>query len=546
MPRTKQPIIQPEADCTHSERRRGAMDTAIFTVRTVFILLAAAVYAIYEHAKFQNSGIGALLLGAASALLFAGRFILEEVLDRRPCDNDTHRAEKSLRIFDFVSIAVLLGGYAAYLLTYGKEQDIIHELCSSLCLILFTVLGLVVIPGIVRTLCGRNQRLCGKRVADRSSRFWTVVLIALGIRIVTTFAGMLIYRLTHEGFGGGLFRLWQEAWSKGNTDANHYLNIAENWYVAEGNDKLLIVFFPLFPLLIRALSLIIPNSFISAQILNTIFTCFAAGMLYKLICEVLSESKAFLSSIIFLLLPGAVFMNSTMTEPLFVLLTCTSLYFMRKKSYLLAGLFAALSGFTRSVGILLIVPIAIEGIGEAVYLLRNKQKAGGTILRLVGGLGISCTGTGAYLLINKLVTGNAFMFSVYQKSNWSQSIGYFFDTPRYMYAHAAHYAASGNYAFLLVFALPTLAVIFASLIIYLNRAKRLPASFNAYFLAYFVIAIGCTWLLSAVRYICVLVPFIAAIALLPKKKAGECVTIGLCAVMYCAYMCCYMLRYSVF
>ena len=40
MPRTKQPIIQPEADCTHSERRRGAMDTAIFTVRTVLILLA--------------------------------------------------------------------------------------------------------------------------------------------------------------------------------------------------------------------------------------------------------------------------------------------------------------------------------------------------------------------------------------------------------------------------------------------------------------------------------------------------------------------------
>ena len=168
------------------------------------------------------------------------------------------------------------------------------------------------------------------------------------------------------------------------------------------------------------------------------------------------------------------------------------------------------------------MPIAIEGIGEAVYLLRNKQKAGGTILRLVGGLGISCTGTGAYLLINKLVTGNAFMFSVYQKSNWSQSIGYFFDTPRYMYAHAAHYASSGDYAHLLVFALPTLAVIFASLIIYLIRAKRLPASFNAYFLAYFVIAIGCTWLLSAVRYICVLVPFIAAIALLPKKKAGEC------------------------
>ena len=54
MPRIKQPIIQPEADCTHSERRRGAMDTAIFTVRTVFILLAAAVYAIYGHCRLNH------------------------------------------------------------------------------------------------------------------------------------------------------------------------------------------------------------------------------------------------------------------------------------------------------------------------------------------------------------------------------------------------------------------------------------------------------------------------------------------------------------
>ena len=546
MPRTKQPIIQPEADCTHSERRRGAMDTAIFTVRTVFILLAAAVYAIYEHAKFQSSGIGALLLGAASALLFAGRFILEGVLDRRPCDNDTHRAGKTLKIFDFVSIAVLLGGYAAYVLTYGKEQDILQELCSSLCLILFTVLGLVVIPGIVRTLCGRDQRLCGKRVADKSSRFWTVVLIALGIRIVTTFAGMLIYRLTREGFDGGLFRLWQEAWSKGNTDANHYLNIAENWYVAEGNDKLLIVFFPLFPLLIRLANFAIHNSFISAQLLNTIFSCFAAGLFYKTLRLDLPERKAFLGAIVFLLMPGAVFMNSAMSEPLFALLLCCFFLFMRKREYLFAGIFAALAGFTRSVGVLLAVPLGVCIVGDFVGRAKKHELKASFIIESICSLITSVLGTLGYLLINKVVTGNALMFLEYQESHWNQSIGYFFNTPRYMWNYSLVWLERGKLRTALVLGYITILSCFLSLEIYLKKARELPVSYSVFFIFYFVIAMGCTWLLSAVRYLSVLLPLIAAIALIPKKRSGEVTLVGIMGIIHLSYLVLYMLRMDVY
>lgn len=65
-----------------------------------------------------------------------------------------------------------------------------------------------------------------------------------------------------------------------------------------------------------------------------------------------------------------------------------------------------------------------------------EKKSGSAIAEIVLSLVISTFGTLAYLYINKVVAGDWFMFSVYQKSNWSQGLGFFFDTARYMYQRA--------------------------------------------------------------------------------------------------------------
>ncbi len=521
--------------------RPSRMDIAIAAARLFVILLTGLAYLFYENIKFSKHCPFIIAMMAVACPMIALGISIYML------HGNTAESRKRVILFEKIGFLVLIILYLLHIYTYSiKIEEISGELVSSVCMLLFVWLLYAVMPGIVRTVSGRCSYPLGIRLNERS-RFWQVVLIALGIRITITLLGMLIYKLTmapNSTFTP--FSLWQTAWSKGNTDVNHYLKISENWYVASGNDRLLIVFFPMFPILIHAFNLIFNNSFLSAQLINTVLSCFSAGMLYKLLRTCLSERKSFLASLIFLLLPGSVFMNSPMTEPLFMLLSCCCLYFAQKKNYLLAGLFAAFAGFTRSVGILLAVPIAIEGIQETVHRIKLKKRVAGNIFSLLGGLLLSTFGTLAYLGINKTVTGNAFMFSEYQKLNWNQSIGFFFDTPRYMTNQISSYIQSSSWSVLFTLALPTIMVIFGSLFIYIRRANRLPASYNAYFIAYFIIAMGCTWLLSAVRYMAVAVPLIAAIALLPKSKKGEIALIGLTTITHIAYLVFYMCRMSVY
>ena len=159
---------------------------------------------------------------------------------------------------------------------------------------------------------------------------------------------------------------------------------------------------------------------------------------------------------------------------------------------------------------------------------------------------ISTLGTLAYLGINKAITGNAFMFLEYQKSNWYQSISFFFDTPRYMLDQLHGNIMSSDIISLVSFSAPTLLTIFVSLLIYSTRAERLPASLNAYFIVYFIITVGCTWLLSAVRYMSVAIPLIAAIALIPKSRKGRIALISITALSHLVFVAFYMLRWSLF
>lgn len=447
-------------------------------------------------------------------------------------------------VVKWMKFAVVLASVAAYgIYIWGKKMNLNFEtvFLPALTWAFFSAVLIAAMPKIIRTLCGRTEypRPLG---CDYSKNFWRVVLIALGIRVVSTIIGMIVFKLINPTFSEDLLSLWRTAWMKENNDGQHYLNIAENWYVNEGNDKLLIVFFPMFPVLIRIFNFVIGNSFVSAQVINTIAECLACGMLFKVFADFMDERRAKFGAIIAVLLPGAVFMNSAMTEPLFILLSACCLYFAGRERFLLAGLFAALSGFTRSVGILLVIPIAMEGIRAIVYDRKNGYIIWKRILVVAAALVISTLGTLAYLGINYQVSGNPLIFTVYQKMNWSQGIGLFYDTPRYMFVQLNSWIVQKNWVGVAALWLPSLLVIFGSLALYFKEAKRMPASHTAYFLSYYVITIGCTWLLSAVRYMAAAIPLIGVIGLSCKTKAKTIIIYAAAVLVYLLWIGFYMAR----
>ena len=222
-------IIQETEPCTCTEpvfdmpgsdmTRPSKVDTAADILRAAFILIMGLVYCRYARSSF-----GSVPVFFAALTCLAGAFVLaKQLLCLRLGPFDRHKIE----ILDLCSVIVLSVLYILHLVFYKTSDGFLAELLASLTAILFTLILYSIAPKLVRCFSGRTAYDFGVR-ANKVNRFWLVVLIALGIRIVTAFLGILIYSLARD-CSSNLLKAWQEAWMKGNTDCNHYLNIAENW-----------------------------------------------------------------------------------------------------------------------------------------------------------------------------------------------------------------------------------------------------------------------------------------------------------------------------
>ena len=243
--------------------------------------------------------------------------------------NPQKRAVLLVRIFIIIAFSVL---FAVYCVKNRANFEIDSLAVSAVSLAAFTAVLIAAVPQIIKVFSGDDAQLAPSGIEKANGKtFLKIVLAAFVLRAALTIFGMIVFYCLNPKFQGSLLNLWQTAWTKVNTDAPHYCSIAENWYASTGEDSLLIVFFPMLPLLMRGLNLLTHNSFVSAQIINTLASCSAAGVLYLTLRPLLGEKKARLAPFIWLMLPGSIFLNSGMTEPLFMLFTVLCFYALQKK-----------------------------------------------------------------------------------------------------------------------------------------------------------------------------------------------------------------------
>lgn len=451
-------------------------------------------------------------------------------------------------IIRIAAVLAAIGGFALYVLAH-KSYKVLDFAAPLVTLALFTEVFIIAVPKLVDALCGDSGlEHTERRSSARAWRnFWLICLFALIIHIAAGIIGALIFRYVDSYSANKSFiDLWRTAWMKSNTDARHYINIAENWYVKEGNDSLLIVFLPMFPVLIRAFNYIFSDGFISAQIINAIATALASGMVYMTLIPIIGSTRSKIAAFVAILLPGMIFMNSPMSEPVFLLFTVCAFFFMQRRQFVISGIFVALAGFTRSLGVIAAIPLAIVGIGHIVRLIRDKKKWGKEFALLALGLIISTFGTLGYLAINYSIHGDALKFFEFQASNWYQKANPFFDTPRYIINYSQRYLQNGEADKFIALWLPALIAIFGSLLLIGSKARKLPASYTVYFLSYFAVAIGCTWLLSAMRYLSAAFPVSAAIAHCTDKRWKTVVLFAILIALYIANMYMYMRRWDIY
>ena len=435
----------------------------------------------------------------------------------QPCYNAymNNIVEKTLIKYAPPALLILLGGWFA-LWAFGAGYSVAAMAAALFSAGLFG-LCLAKLPPYLQLWLSKGDPI-PPQAGLRASRFdrrhpWAAIALRIVLLHIILYAAAYIFDLEKNGYSGGMLDTMARLWNR--TDAPHYQGIAQNWYVTEGDPRFHIVFFPLYPLLIKAFNFIIGNYFASALVVSNLCSIGCGIMAYELAALDMERRDALFTAAILSVFPGSFFLAAPMTESLFLLLSLSCMFCARKKKYLLAGGFGALAAFTRSVGLLLVLPVFIEALGD---YFRNKPLGTKAIASRLCGTAMIVLGTLGYLLINHLVTGSALTFLTYQREHWSQGLGPFFGTAAYQTDLLIKNLIEDNPQLAYGLFLPNLLCAFVSLALLFPAMKRLRPSYSGYALVYFAVTIGCTWLLSGPRYLAVCFPIAFGIAELTKGK----------------------------
>ncbi len=243
---------------------------------------------------------------------------------------------------------------------------------------------------------------------EESRRFLRRSLfVALGFRIGLILAayvtGYLIIGREHASIPDILYETFNR-W-----DASHYLRIAEVGYRDEEGDRLFIVFFPLYPLLIAIVNVVLHSYFLSGLLVSALAAAAAGYLIQTLIAiDGGDDAEADRGLWYMTFFPTAFFMALPYTESLFLATSLASFVAARRRRWAWSGVFGMLAVLTRMQGVMLGPALAVEA------LLAHRWTAP---LRAFW-LALLPLGFLAYLGLNWHVLGDPFEFLEIQRDHW--------------------------------------------------------------------------------------------------------------------------------
>jgi Mannosyltransferase (PIG-V) len=194
-------------------------------------------------------------------------------------------------------------------------------------------------------------------------------------------------------------------------DSVWYLTIADSGY---GGSTARAAFFPLYPLLVRAVGTVFGGShaalLVAAFLVSLAAFVAALVLLYRLTELELGRRLARPTLLLLAVFPAAVYFGAPYSESLFLLLAVGAFYAARTGRWAWAGACAGLASATRSAGLLLLIPLVL------IWWSGRPRRAGDAAWLLLAPLGIA-----AYAAWLGLAEGDALRFLDVQEA-WSRHV----------------------------------------------------------------------------------------------------------------------------
>ncbi len=200
-----------------------------------------------------------------------------------------------------------------------------------------------------------------------------------------------------------------------NWDGAHYQAIAETGYTFEGVTWPTVAFFPLFPLLVRAVMMVTGiSSAVAALIVSHSALIVAVLLLYDLLLHDFGRIVAYRANILLLVFPTSFFLVAGYTESLALMLTIAAVWAMRRRRWWLAGGAGCLLSMTRVPGVLITLVLGLA------YLRHHQWRWPSKPFDLLAVL-LPPLGVGLFMLYQWHVFGTPWAFLIAQQS-WQNGL----------------------------------------------------------------------------------------------------------------------------
>lgn len=201
---------------------------------------------------------------------------------------------------------------------------------------------------------------------------------------------------------------WLEIWKR--WDAIRYLGIAEHGYTTIGDEKWSLVFYPLYPWLVRTGAFLFGNYHVTAILISAIASVVAGLLLHELARRDFGDEVARYAVWFLLIFPTSYFLHIAYTESLFLALALGCLLAARTDRWPVVGILGAAAALTRFNGLILAPVVAMEAWEQ--FRVTKRWNMRWLWLAL-----IPC-GFGIYLCLNYRVTGDFFAFNKLLEEGW--------------------------------------------------------------------------------------------------------------------------------
>lgn len=346
----------------------------------------------------------------------------------------------------------------------------------------------------------------------------TIWLLTRALFLVLTYFGVILYgQVFSQPHPTQLHRLLP-SWDR--WDTVWYIDIARRGYAwhRPGVSTSPTAFFPLYPLLIRAGVALTHRSYLAVALaVSNLALLPALIYLWKLVAWERHNAAARRTVLYITVFPTALFFFAGYTESLYLLLTVASFYHLRRRDWLLAGVFGGLAAATRVTGVLLLVPLAYEYARDRNFTIRRMDW-------WVLSLTLVPAGLAAFMIYLGHTVNDPLAFSHHQEGwqkifTWRLWAG-FLETirqialvqPRASFFEA-HNVLNGALGAL-------------SLVASVLAARRLPAAYGLFLLAFWVVTLSSPAmaggypvpLVSLSRYVLTLFPLFIYLGILGTRR----------------------------